>query len=140
MSRITHRRPSVPVQFSSSRRVPRTFETREKLAVVMATINDADEPNNCRSAENRDQKRDHKDGQQLCPEMRVGISADLLLRLMSSGAVCASDLRCLDCPSHQCLRGLCLKSCAANLHRDVHLIEVDQLPATPTTLERNAES
>ncbi len=43
--------------------------------------------------------------------IKVEIREDVLVRLLSRGAVCAVDFRCLDCRSRQSLRRLCLESC-----------------------------
>lgn len=43
--------------------------------------------------------------------VRLEISADRLHELLKVGALCASDFRCLDCESKQCVWRLCLVSC-----------------------------
>lgn len=43
--------------------------------------------------------------------VRIEVAEDTLLRLLERGQVSASDLRCLDCRSKQCLWRLCLASC-----------------------------
>jgi hypothetical protein len=42
---------------------------------------------------------------------RVEIAAETIARLLARRQVCAADLRCLACKSHECLWRLCLKSC-----------------------------
>lgn len=50
--------------------------------------------------------------------LRVEISEETLYRLLREGQVCAADFRCLDCRTKQCLRLLCLKSCARRITLD----------------------
>lgn len=50
--------------------------------------------------------------------LRGEISSDTLGRLLSDNQLCATDLRCLDCISKQCLWRLCLESCAATAPKD----------------------
>ena len=45
--------------------------------------------------------------------VRVEITRETLSRLLTTGSVCAADFHCLDCESKQCLRQLCLESCAS---------------------------
>lgn len=42
--------------------------------------------------------------------VRIEVAEDTLLRLLERGQVSASDLRCLDCRSKQCLWRPCLAS------------------------------
>jgi hypothetical protein len=49
--------------------------------------------------------------------LRVEITAATLLPLLAGGQVCAADFRCLDCESKQCLRRLCMQSCAPPLQK-----------------------
>jgi hypothetical protein len=49
--------------------------------------------------------------------LRVEITAARLLHLLAGGQVCAADFRCLDCESEQCLRRLCIQSCAMPLRK-----------------------
>ena len=44
--------------------------------------------------------------------VRLELSAATLNRLMAQGALHAADFHCLDCASKQCVRTICLKSCA----------------------------
>jgi hypothetical protein len=43
--------------------------------------------------------------------VRVEISEEVLVRLLTQGQVCAADLRCLDCRSKQFLWRICLDCC-----------------------------
>ena len=47
--------------------------------------------------------------------LKLEISADTLLRLMASGQLCATDIRCLDCASKTCVWKLLLKSTAMSI-------------------------
>jgi|GEM_PF-6299241 len=47
--------------------------------------------------------------------LHVAIPADKLVELLSRQALCAADLRCLDCTSRRWLRELCLEACARSL-------------------------
>lgn len=47
--------------------------------------------------------------------VRVALSAETLARLIGGGALCAAELRCLDCASKECVRRLALEACARNL-------------------------
>ena len=47
--------------------------------------------------------------------LKLEISADTLLRLMVSGQLCATDIRCLDCTSKTCMWKLLLKSTAMSI-------------------------
>jgi hypothetical protein len=44
-------------------------------------------------------------------KVRLEISAKKLLSLLDAGALCAADLRCLDCESKHCVREICLRNC-----------------------------
>ena len=48
-------------------------------------------------------------------KVRVEVTEETLIRLLSAGQVCAAEFRCLDCKSKECLWQLCLKSITNNL-------------------------
>ena len=52
--------------------------------------------------------------------VRVEVTEEIMVRLLTAGQVCAADLRCLDCESKQCLRRLCLESCVKSRNRADH--------------------
>ncbi|MDD3518717.1 MAG: hypothetical protein PHQ14_10240 [Chromatiales bacterium] len=52
--------------------------------------------------------------------LRVEIDAGRLLALLRDSALCAADLRCLDCESRQCLRRMLLRACAEGLAPGTH--------------------
>jgi len=60
----------------------------------------------------QDQPRQQQpNAQQKTGQVRLEISADKLLDLISTGALYATDVRCLDCESKQCVWRICLRSC-----------------------------
>jgi hypothetical protein len=44
--------------------------------------------------------------------VRLELPANTLARLISGGALCAADFRCLDCASKHCVRRLLMHVCA----------------------------
>lgn len=50
--------------------------------------------------------------------VRVEVTEETLMRLLTAGQVCAAELHCLDCKSKQCLWRICLESCAKSLAVD----------------------
>ena len=49
-------------------------------------------------------------------KVRVEIDAQTLERMIDSGYLSASDMRCLDCDSKQCIWKMCLSICADKLN------------------------
>lgn len=47
--------------------------------------------------------------------VQLELESAVLLRLLENGALCASEFRCLDCDSKQCVWRLCLMSCEKQL-------------------------
>ncbi len=69
-------------------------------------------------------------------EARVAISADTLTRLISEGALCAADLRCLDPQSRTLIKKLCLCACRRSFcHKTIaHGDRIpDKLSGIPTS-------
>jgi len=48
-------------------------------------------------------------------QIRLEMESGTLYRLLKSGALCASDFRCLDCESKTCVWRLCLMSCGEKM-------------------------
>ena len=57
--------------------------------------------------------------------IRLELDIHTLRRLLGSGLLCASDVRCLDCDSKHCVWKLCLQTLSKNIRQ----IECDDLPA-----------
>ena len=64
----------------------------------------------CRATQDQSHQQ-QPDSQQTTGHVRLEISTDKLRELVSAGVLCATDFRCLDCQSKQCVWRICLLSC-----------------------------
>ncbi|MEE9339847.1 MAG: hypothetical protein V3U87_17385 [Methylococcaceae bacterium] len=72
--------------------------------------------------------------------LRFEISAEKMNELLSQRKICATDIRCLDSDSKQCLKKLCLKTCLYNLslqQRDNSNMLTEQYRQKKTKFLRN---
>ena len=49
--------------------------------------------------------------------VQIEIGSEVLEKLFEDGALCAADFRCLNNRTKICIRAICLRNCARQLHR-----------------------
>ena len=60
-------------------------------------------------------------------KLRIEIDAVAIERMIESGILSASDMRCLNCESKKCVWNMCLKICSRRMKSTDQMEEIDSL-------------